>query len=227
MNATIFFLISLTFFPERSIVTAVYNPNEVVINNEFILVVDDGVNSKCLLWELKCDFNSVDLEDYRCFAHIQEQINKNIKIVHHLDFENLKKYNLKVPKKYPAVRCNRYRDYDYFHHMSFGSSLFPLLSLKAMIESDYEDILITQWKRKCYFIKYDAEMAYYNEITKYALSKGEEVEYEDFFTYIENNGKFSDFPKQKDPILPPSPSLMRYPWQEGYQLRPLFDFQYR
>ena len=195
--------------------------------SQCILLIDDTINSKCIIHELNCDFNSIGEEYYRYLAHIQEQINQHVKVVHYLDFDEINKYNLKNPKTYPAVRLGYYKEYEYFNPTSFGSTSYPLLSLKNIIEREYADDFLLKLNKKiqqrqCF---YDRE--YHDNVIKYAINKNINVEADNFnvFDVIIKYDESKDFPKRKE-IMYRKHSFDLYPWQEGYEPEILFLFKY-
>jgi hypothetical protein len=194
-----------------------------------ILLIDDDKKSKFLIATLlQCDFGVLDDEDGRWIVHMQETISKGITIVHYTDLATMEKYRLSMPKYFPAVRIGRYsQEFKYFDDMSFGECIFPLLSLKQIIDKELRNRDLDNWNLNCKNLKQKYEQDFYWKAIHYMQKyypDDSEVECVDGYS-LDNCIKFKESHKEDVNFpkliinLPPQPDTGNFlPWQEGYRI---------
>lgn len=205
---------------------------------EIVIVVNDELSSKRLIYDLSVDWcnpilhdDSVNYEDLRYLQYVQDTIKQYSTIIKNDDIQQLFKYKVdRVLKQYPAFKLNRYdKEIEIFPEDTISEPSFSMLYLKKCIDEYYDYEAEFRWHRACERAEWQRDVEYTsniftwltnNKINDYTYSADDYIL--DTKYYEDKYKDTADFPKRQAASYPPKPTYS-VPWAEDYSFSPFPD----
>lgn len=196
---------------------------------QIYLVLDRERPSQFVRYDLAVDFSLYGHhEDFRYFAHLQDELRPRLIVIEYLDLPAMRKHNVPLDVPRPAIRFGREK-FQPFPEQPYYEHTISLLVLKGFVDDYNRDVLREEWEEHCRQLDGHDEARYADLIVEFVDKttidgikqvRPSTTSIREFgLQYLVCHYEYlPGFPSRPPKSWRPAPPCLDHPWAESYRL---------